>query len=120
MTRTRYQVFFEEDACRMVDRLCKRYGWTPSQLMERLLRFYCRTQLAVVGYTVQDEFDSDGTPLSVLFESLPEEGYDAGDCYVSIPEGVLRLVELIQEGLVPIEGFESLDQDDEERNSYHG
>lgn len=119
MTRVRYQVFFEEKECKFIERLCKRYGWTPSQLLERMLFFYRWVQDEMDSFTIYydetGDFDEDNPMDWPVIACQNDEMGEAVDCETPYTD-YIRLIQRLKEGLTPKKGF----GDNEEDEEYHG
>lgn len=123
MTKAKYQVFLDERAEGILDALCKRFGWSSGQCIERLIRYYAATQKMVTQMDIDDYDDAWGQPPEGFDEETGQPIWRG--CVVwSDPENVaspvvitsvselVDLVEVVKEGLTPIDGF---DLDEEER-----
>lgn len=119
MTKKKSQVFLRPLAQSIVDRLCARYDWTAGQVIERLAFYYAATQRLSAQLDV-DLYDErwGGSP----FDGVDEHGQDCflGCVVYSDPEGLeppevvtteidlVDLVEVVKEGLTPVDGFGSV------------
>lgn len=115
MTKAKYQVFLDGRAQRVLDTLCKRFGWSSGQCIERLIRYYATTQKLVSNMDIDDFDDGWGeAPLDFDENNNPIWGH----CVVlSDPENLMPpevvtsspflvdLVEAVKEGLTPMDGF---------------
>lgn len=89
MATVKFQLYMEPDSAVWIQGLGKVYGWTPTQVVDRLLRYYLKTRALVDDY--QDIGDGryaieceDGTDFIIEGDSLlcmvksglaPERGF---------------------------------------------
>lgn len=120
MTKAKYQVFLDEKSQELLDRLCKRFGWSCGQAIERLLRYYATTQAASRFFDI-DDLDEQWGCAPWPDEETGELVYGSGviesdDENLHAPEivatsaNLVRLVEIVKEGLTPMDGF-NLDEE---------
>lgn len=100
--RERLQIYLEPEIAERFSAIQNRFGWSASQMTERLFRFYLSLQAMTEGIDVEPvpDFDPDDPAwfLSVNHEDGTFTVLDAGSLGI-------QFVEKIQEGLTPLNGF---------------
>lgn len=98
MPRERFQCYLEPDSAWFLNHLMTRYSWSPSEVLDRLLRFYNAATQSVEGVGVLVR----GTEETLAFE---DENGDVWPCEAPALEDVITK---IQAGLTPRAGFADL------------
>jgi hypothetical protein len=94
MARVKFQLYMQEDTGAWIEGMCKVFGWSATEVVDRLLRYYLRTRSFVEDY---EEIVFDNGDAAYLVTN--EYGEEA---LITSPD---PLIIAIKEGLVPQTGF---------------
>ena len=112
MPTVKFQLYLEEDSAEFLNRLCRRFGWTSTQAVDRLIRFYNAMQQDGEGLSIVH--DETGEEQEIMFSGAEEAPY-----FAEVGQIAFDFVRRCTDGLTPAKGFPDLPTADVE-GEYHG
>lgn len=97
MPTVKFQLYLEQESADYLNALCERYGWSATQCVDRLVRFYNEMRMQAEGLSILNSEDGDN---SALAYSENGEVFLCDEVQIAY-----RFARVAIDGLTPLHGF---------------